>query len=82
MTPRAVLVAALETGAVFGLLAWAHTALVAGFRPDLLDHMLAWWMPVRRDTFGIAGFAVSALCSLVLDHRGDLPWSAAPGDRG
>ena len=74
MTPRAAfLVAVLETGALFGLLAWLYAAVVAAFRPELLAHVVASWVPLRRDTFGIAGFVVSALSFLVLDLRDELP---------
>lgn len=82
MTLRAaLLLAVLETGAVFGLLAWVQAVAVAAFRPDLLVQVLASWMPVRRDTAGVAGFAVSLVCAVALDYRGGLPRPRARGQR-
>jgi hypothetical protein len=80
VTRRAALAtAALETGALFGLLAWMWVAGVAAFRPDVLNEPVAAWLPLRRDTWGIANFAVSALSFLLLDFRRQLPWSG-PSD--
>ena len=82
MTPRAaLLLAVLETGAVFGLLAWVQAVAVAAFRPDLLVQVLASWVPVRRDTAGVAGFAISFVCVVALDYRDGLPWSRARQER-
>jgi hypothetical protein len=63
---RRVLVALLRTIWLYALAAFAYVALTAVFRPRQLSSHIWHSVPVRKDTFGIICFAVSALAFLAL----------------
>jgi hypothetical protein len=58
--------AALSTIALYTAIAWCYVAVVAVLRPSFLSESITHWLPVRRDTFGTVGFAVSAVASTAL----------------
>ncbi|MFI9802989.1 hypothetical protein ACIHEJ_01185 [Streptomyces sp. NPDC052301] len=58
--------ATLETVLVHGLLGWLYVAAVAAARPSALSVPISSLLPVRRDTFGTACFALSALAATLL----------------
>jgi hypothetical protein len=61
-----MMVASLETTALYGLLVWAYSAAVAVIDIGRLNDQLIHWLPLRIDTAGTVGFAVSALSFLLL----------------
>jgi uncharacterized membrane protein YhaH (DUF805 family) len=61
----AVVLAAVETVALFGALVWSYVAVVAMVYPERLDIPLASWIPVRRDAVATLAFAVSVLAFFV-----------------
>lgn len=63
---RRLLRPAAETAAVYGLLGWIYVAAYAATRPAALSQPISAVLPLRRDTFGCACFAVSAIAALCL----------------
>jgi hypothetical protein len=52
-----------ETAMLFGLLGWLYVAACAAVRPDEMSSAITVLVPMRRDTFGVVCFAVSAGCA-------------------
>jgi hypothetical protein len=73
MKPR--LRAAAEVAVVHGLLGWIYVAALAAVYPNALGQHIAAILPVRRDTFGAAAFAVSALSAVSLQARTGRVWT-------
>jgi hypothetical protein len=61
----AAISAALDTVVVFAALGWGYVAVIAVLHPYQLGIPILSWMPIRRDTFGIVCFAVSAVANFI-----------------
>lgn len=72
MKPR--LRAVAEVVLVHGLLGWIYVAASAAVYPNALGQHIAAILPVRRDTFGAAAFAASALAAVSLQARTGRVW--------
>ncbi|GAA2041199.1 hypothetical protein GCM10009839_49460 [Catenulispora yoronensis] len=70
---------AAETLMVAGLLGWGYVALVAVLRPDVLSTPISTVLPIRRDTFGALGLAVSFACACALRARTGTFWVRRAG---
>lgn len=66
---RAALHSLIDTVALFGAAGWAFVAVIAVFTPEGLPAPLFEGLPLRRDTFGIACFAMSAAAFVVRETR-------------
>jgi hypothetical protein len=76
-----VIRAALETALVHGLLGWLYVAAIAAVRPSELTVPISSLLPVRRDTFGAACFALSALAATLLHTTTGRWWMRGGGPR-
>lgn len=61
--------AGLEVVALYGLLGWIYVAVYAAAFPDDLSRPVTAVVPMRRDSFGILAFALSAAATTVLRAR-------------
>ncbi len=55
----------LRVVAIIGFLGWMFSATVAALEPNALRVPVSPWLPIRRDTFGIACFALSGAACFV-----------------
>jgi hypothetical protein len=59
--------ALLETATLYGLLVWVYAAAVAATDPGDVNDRFISWLPLRLDTAGTVGFAISMTGFLLLD---------------
>jgi hypothetical protein len=59
--------AVLETATLYGLLVWIYSAVVAATDPGDVNDKFIGWLPLRLDTAGTVGFAISMIGFLLLD---------------
>lgn len=63
-----------DVALVHGMLGWLYIAAWAAVRPEGLSGQLSHWLPLRRDTFGVACFGASALAYFILESSPQPLW--------
>ena len=71
-----------EVAMVYGLLGWIYVAAGAAVHPLEMSQPITAVVPVRRDTFGAACFAVSVAAAFALQAGREPLWIRRPARRG